>query len=285
MFLSLCFAATAAERSVYVYSIDQLTDEQWAGDLTRWRSEGIQRLMVSMESGPRLLLADQTQSRRVAERLALANLQGFRVEAMILQDPSWALLPQEARERLRVVIGFAQQYPGLLDAVQIDVEVYTPSAKLLFGEGEAWSRFAILVGVLREEMNGRNQGLRLTAAVPWWLPYGPSPDELRRIREALDGFRLMVYRDEGGTPVAADIETFRGKVKPAVEELSGRRPSIVVGVAKYEHASFARVAGFIRELDQLLVATPGYEGTMIFHDGSRYRSPAVQQAVAQADAE
>jgi hypothetical protein len=264
LMLTLVGQAAAAERSVYFYGIHQVTEARWQEHLSLWRSEGVGRVIVSLESGPRFLLDDRAEAQKLADLFSLACARGIRIEGLILQDPSWALKPNDARLRLRTVSEFARRHPGTIDAVQIDVEVYTEPA--IFGQGEGWSRFASMVAALRAELTMHPGGLRLEAAMPWWYGYKVSENEFRMISNSLDGVLLMVYGDRGGEPVAAEIETFQRKVLPAVLDLAGRGPAITVGVASYEHASASATARFSRQLDMLLAPASGYAGTAVFGD-------------------
>jgi hypothetical protein len=262
--LTLVGQAVAAERSVYFYGIHDVTEARWLEDLSLWRSEGIDRVIVSLEAGPRFLLEDRPEAKKLADLFSLARARGIRIEGLILQDPSWALQPNDARLRLRTVAEFALLHPGTIDAVQIDVEVYTEPE--IFGQAGGWNRFALMVAALRAELTSHPGVLRLTAAMPWWFGIQVSESEFRTINESLDGVVLMVYGDRGGKPVAAEIDTFQRKVLPALLELAGRGPAITVGVASYEHASATATARFSRQLDILLAPTSGYAGTAVFGD-------------------
>jgi hypothetical protein len=262
--LTLVGQAAAAERSVYFYGIHQVSEAHWMEHLSLWRSEGIGRVIVSLESGPRFLLDDRAEAQRLADLFSLACARGIRIEGLILQDPSWALRPNDARLRLRTVAEFARRHPGTIDAVQIDVEVYTEPT--IFGQGGGWSRFALMVAALRAELTRHPGVLQLKAAMPWWFSYKVSENEARTINDSLDGVVLMVYGDRGGEPVAAEIDTFQRKVLPAVLDLAGRGPAITVGVASYEHASASATARFSRQLDMLLAPASGYAGTAVFGD-------------------
>ena len=260
--------ASAVERSVYLYAVEKQSAADWQAQLRKWQSEGIQRAIVSLEAGPKFLLADSSESYRLAELFNAAILNGNRIEGLILQDVSWALDPIGARERLGAVLDFAQLHPGLIDAVQIDVEVYTNSN--IVEEGQAWRAYAALVSTLRSEIEQRRSTMRLTAALPWWLSHAVSRDEFKTITSSLDGVLLMVYGDRGGTPVAADVATFTRKVKPEIDILLGSGPRVRVGVAKYEHESPAALLQFAHELDELLLAIPDFEGVTIFHETTRF---------------
>jgi hypothetical protein len=264
LMLMLAGQAAAAERSVYFYGVHEVTEARWLDHLALWRSEDIGRVIVSLEAGPMFLLEDRSEAQKLAHLFSLACAHGIRIEGLILQDPSWALQPNDARLRLRTVTEFARRYPGVMDAVQIDVEVYTEPE--IFAQGEAWSRFAFMVAALRDELTSRPGVLKLAAAMPWWFGYQVSEDEFRTINAALDGFVLMVYGDKGGEPVAAEIEVFQRKVLPAVRRLADRKSAIKIGVASYEHASASATAQFSEQLDELLASAPGYAGTALFGD-------------------
>ena len=150
LMLTLVGQAAAAERSVYFYGVHEVTEARWLEHLSLWRSEGIGRVIVSLEAGPKFLLEDGREAQHLANLFSLACARGIRIEGLILQDPSWALRPNDARLRLRAVSEFALRHPGTIDAVQIDVEVYAEPE--IFGQGEGWSRFALMVAALRAEL-------------------------------------------------------------------------------------------------------------------------------------
>jgi hypothetical protein len=262
LMLLLAGFVTANERSVYFYGIEKLSDAQWTNELDHWRSQGIGKATVSLEAGPRFLLADRAMEKRFARLFAQAAGSGVRIEGMILQDPSWILRSSEARERTRVVLEFALRYPGTIDSVQIDVEPYTVPG--LAEQTQAWKQFATLVSTLRQELDRHPGVLQLTAAVPWWLAYVMANPELRLVGDSIDEFVMMAYGDPGGEPVAADIVAFKRKVIPAIEKLNIHARSIRVGVATYEHVSASSLTQFIVRVGELLARMPSYRGTATF---------------------
>jgi hypothetical protein len=227
--------ANSAERSIYLYDIQKVSDNEWLRLLTQWRQSGIGCAIVSLETGLEFLLDDQRQSARLTQLFGVARRFGIRIEGLVLQDPSWVLDPTRARRRLRTIIQFDLQHKSLIDSVQIDVEVYIPSAGFTADEG--WARYAILVSALREELRRERSALHLTAALPWWLPVAVADYDLKMIYQSLDGILLMVYGDPGGTPVASDLATFENKVQPIIEKLPESGPMFRVGIAIYEHSS------------------------------------------------
>jgi len=264
--------AAAAERAAYFYEVQNVSQADWQRQIAKWHSEGITQAIVSLEAGSTLLLEEPRHSQRLAELFTLAAAIGIRIEGLILQHPSWALRPQAARERLRIVVEFMRRYPGLMDGVQIDVEVYT--APELFAPQTAWQKFTALVSALREELTDAPGNIRLTAALPWWAAYALSADELRTITAALDGIVFMAYGEVGGEPVAADVATFRRKVHPALELLSGRGTTLRVGVAKYEHPSPLALARHAQKLEELLEGMPGFAGIAYFHESAEFLATA-----------
>jgi hypothetical protein len=271
--LAAAAIAQGAERSVYFYDVDNTSEAAWLNQIHKWRSEGIQRAIVSVESGRKFLLQDAVEAPRLARLFAEAASVGIRTEALILQDPSWALDANGARERLRSVIGFERRYKGSLDAVQIDVEVYT--APKLFGPNEAWGRYGVLLAALRDELKQEGSRLRLNAAGPWWLSV-ISPSELGTITEYLDGMLFMVYNDPGETPIAADLETFQRKVVPILQPLEGSGPTFRIGIAKYEFTSQGGLEAFAGQLDLLLAEAPGFAGVSYFHQAATFLSPVTR---------
>lgn len=268
--MTLAGSAAARERSVYLYGIDKISRADWDSQIAKWQAEGMQRAIVSLETGPRLLLENQAESDRLKEYFSAAVAKGMRIEGLILQDPSWALKPTAACKRLDLVLKFADMYPGLIDQVQIDVEVYT--APDIFRGNDPWTRFRDLATALRSEIDRSHTAVQLDAASPWWLAHKLTENELAIVAKAFHTLSLMVYDEPGGTAVAADLKTFSAKIKPAIEKLVATGSSFRVGVAKYEHPSAEALARFATTLDQLLAGTPGFEGIVYFHEASAYRS-------------
>jgi len=256
-----------AERSVYFYDAQNISEAAWLDQIRKWESEGIRRAIVSVESGQICLLQDATAAPRLARFFAEAASAGIHTEALILQDPSWALDPVGAQARLRSVIDFERRYKGSLDTVQIDVEVYT--APKLFSPNEAWGRYGALLAALRDELNQDGSRLRLNAALPWWLST-ISPSELGTITQYLDGISLMVYDGPGENPVAVDLETFQQKVLPAIKPLENSGPVLRIGIAKYEFASQQALQDFAGQLDLLLAAAPSFAGVSYFHETATF---------------
>ncbi|HYM06103.1 MAG TPA: hypothetical protein VEU11_06045 [Terriglobales bacterium] len=274
---SICVVLAAAaivqgaERSVYFYDAKNISEAAWHNQIRKWRSEGIRRAIVSVESGPAFLLEDAVEAPRLARFFAEAASDGIHIEALILQDPSWVLDPAGARVRLRSVIDFERRYKGSLDAVQIDVEVYT--APKLFSPNEAWGRYGALLAALRDELKQDGSRLRLNAALPWWLNT-ISPSELGTIIQYLDGMLLMVYTGPGETPVAVDLETFQKKVLPAIKPLENSGPILRIGIAKYEFTSQQALEAFAGQVDLLLAEVPGFAGVSYFHETANFVSAA-----------
>ncbi len=271
--LAMSWPAGAAEHSVYFYGLKDVTADEWSANVVRWSREGLSRITVSLEAGREFLLNDPAQTARLSGFFRLAAAHGLRIEGMVLQDPSWALTPMDARRRLRKVLTFAAGCGCSLDSVQIDVEVYT--APKLFG-GREWERFTDLVSALRLELNRGQSTVRFNAALPWWIYHGASEVQLRRIAAAIDAAALMSYGDENGVPVAADEATFRRKVYPSITALAVHGIPFRVGVAKYEHRSGASMAQFVSFLDRLFPRDSGYQGISCFHDGSNFLAAAAR---------
>jgi hypothetical protein len=265
-------SAAARERSVYLYGIEKISRSDWDRQIAKWQAEGVQRAIVSLEAGSRSLLENQAVSDRLTDYFTGAVLKGIRIEGLILQDPSWALKPSAACKRLDLVIEFARLHPGLIDQVQIDVEVYTAPA--MFANYDPWARFGDLATALRSDIDRSHSAVQLDAASPWWLAHKLTENQLRIVTKAFHTLSLMVYGEPGGTAVAADLKTFSTKVIPALEKLVATGTSFRVGVAKYEHPSAQALTEFATTLDQFLAGTPGFEGITYFHEASVYKSAA-----------
>lgn len=268
--MTVAGSAAARERSVYLYGIETISRSDWSRQIGKWQAEGIQRAIVSLEAGPRFLLENQPGSDRLREYFTAAVANGIRIEGLILQDPSWALKPAAACKRLDLVLKFAHLHPGLIDQVQIDVEVYT--APDIFAGHDPWSRFRDLATALRSEIDRSHSAVQLDAASPWWLAHKLTENELAIVAKAFHTLSLMVYDEPGGTAVAADLKTFSAKIRPAIEKLVATGSNFRVGIAKYEHPSAEAMSRFATTLDEFLASTPGFEGIVYFHEASVYRN-------------
>ena len=223
----------ASEKAIYFYGVERLSDYEWQEKINQWKAQGIQRAIVSLESGPKFLLGSAWMENRLAHMFSMAVLSGIHIEGMILQDPLWVLRVSEARARVKEVLGFALRHPNTIDSLQIDVEPYTVPD--LLDITQVWKLYANLVSGLHEELEAQPGVLDLTAAVPWWLSQTLPDEDLAKIGKSIDKLMLMAYGDPGGIPVVPDMETFKRKLYPAIMKLTLHAKGIQVGVATYEH--------------------------------------------------
>ncbi|MBI3664603.1 MAG: hypothetical protein HY234_16320 [Acidobacteria bacterium] len=258
----------AQECSVYFYGAEKTTPAEWRALLAKWRAAGITRAIVSLESGPALLLADPAQAQVLASRFAESHAAGVQVEGLMLQDPSWTSRLPEARQRVRAVADFLRQHPGLVDRLQIDVEPYAARERVV--PRKAWRALASLLTDMREELLRAQPGTRLSAALPWWVARAMTPHEFSAVSGELDDIVLMAYGDPGGQPVAADSQTFKRKVLPALELLGHLHATVRIGVAKYEHASSEAMARHAAQLDKLLKRLATFSGIVYFHESAPF---------------
>ena len=169
---------------------------------------GARRLYVSVESGRRLVLDDPAAAARIGQLLDVAHGRGLDVEAMLLQDPEWAADADGAVRRIERALAFhagrrAAGRPAFA-GLHFDIEPHTEEA---WQCADAGGRAEIVRGLQRvfaavaRRVAAEGGGLRLSAALPWWL--GPLSEHVREAAPAgwladLDEVVLMVYGDPGG---------------------------------------------------------------------------------------
>jgi hypothetical protein len=276
--------------AVWVYGAHRWTDPGATAALGRLPA-GARRLYLSVEDGPRLVLDDPGDARRLGAILdAAGEGASFTVEAMLLQDPGWASDPDGAAARVARVLDFhaARRAAGrpAFAGLHFDVEPYTDDAWVC---GDAAGRRALVRGlqavygaIARRAAPWRAGAspLRLTAALPWWL--GPLSAEVPEAAPGrwladLDEVVLMVYGDAGGAVVGDSAAAVLGRVdddrlwREAAAWPPGR--GLRIGLATYEYRDAAALAAGMREMAAVLAPRSGFRGFAIFGHGQPFDAP------------
>ncbi|MBI4842545.1 MAG: carboxypeptidase regulatory-like domain-containing protein [candidate division NC10 bacterium] len=271
----------------------------WVYDFPRWSGNqyevpmaalppATRQVYASLEDGPRFLLDDEFRAGDIQRLVgALRERFGIAAHAMILQDTRWLDDPGGARERLARVLALNRYAPDRAFAgVHVDVEPHTledwecggiPERRGLVQKLQAL--LASLASAIPPSAKDGGGGLRLSAALPWWI--GSLSAEIpeaspRRFFESLDEIVLMAYGDPGGPLVG-------GSGRALLERLEDGRlwrdvpagKGIRIGLATYEYASAGDLLATIRELDKALGRHAAYRGTAIFHAAGSYGAPLV----------
>jgi hypothetical protein len=277
-------ASARPDVAVWVYGA-----HQWApGDVETKLSHlpgGARHLFLSVEEGPRLILDDPVNARRIADLLDRAGDKlGLTVDAMLLQDPAWASDPDGAVDRVGHVLAFQRARvsagrPGF-SGLHFDIEPFAEDAWPCADVGERrrivrnlQAVFARIALVVRQ---GRPP-LRLTAALPWWL--GVFATDVPEIAPdhwlgALDEAVLMVYGEPGGPLVgesAAAILTRLGSDRLWMGLPQGR--GLRIGLATYEYRDEAAIVASMRQLESNLAGRQGFDGFAVFADGQPFDVP------------
>jgi len=274
--------------AVWVYGAHRWSEAQLAIELSRLPG-GARRLYLSVEDGPRLLFDDPREAERVGRILDLAHERlDLAVEAMLLQDPSWAFDPEASAARAGRVAAFhaarrAGGRPGFA-GLHFDIEPHTEEAWVCGSAEErrgivralqmTFARIAQRVGRLED-----GSELRLTAALPWWLgplsaevPEAAPPVWLATLHEVV----LMVYGDPGGPLAGGSAEAVLARMDDG--RLWTRLPpgrGVRVGLAIYEHRDPPALDRAVREVSAALADRPGFRGVAVFAHGQPFNAPLV----------
>jgi hypothetical protein len=261
--------------AIWVYGAQSWSAGESAAQLARLPG-GARRLYMSVEQGPGLVVDDPSGSARLADVLAVAGRAGLRVEAMLLQDPSWIDRPDDAAARVARTIAFdrAQRAAGGtgLAGLHFDIEPHAQEAWVcgdLAARRDMIHRLqTVFARIARVRDEAGAPRLPLSAALPWWL--GPLSSEIPAAAPSmflahLDELVLMVYGDPGGPLAGESAGAVMAKV--ADTRLWARLPperSVRIGLATYEYQDEASLDAAIRDLTAHLAPRPGFGGTAIF---------------------
>lgn len=281
-------ARSAPDVAVWVYGAHRWSRAELDRELSRLPG-GTRRLYLSVEDGPRLLVDDPRDAARLAELLDVAHGRfDLAVEAMLLQDPSWAFNPEGAAERSARVVTFhaarrALGRPGFAN-LHFDIEPWSPTEESWVC-GDAHGRRAIVRALqatfahVAQRVRGSAYGseLRLTAALPWWL--GPLSEEAPEAvpsawLASLDEVVLMVYGDPGGPLVGGSSGAVLAKMDDG--RLWTRLPrgrGVRVGLATYEYRDPESLDAMVREVKAALGDRSGFRGIAVFAHGQPFDAP------------
>ncbi len=247
------------------------------------------RLYLSVEDGRRLITDDPGDAGRLADLLDLAEGRlGLTVDAMLLQDPSWASDPEGATARVLRVVAFqrAMQAGGRhgFRGLHFDIEPFSTDEWDCAGTSDRRTMMHGLQTVfagIRHAVETSGTDLLLSAALPWWVishrTDGTEASEagLRAWLDTLDEIVVMVYGDPGGPLVgssAAGVLTRVGGARwGAVPAGRGFR----IGIATYEYRDEAALASSMRQVAEGLDRWPGFRGLAVFAYGQPYNAPLV----------
>lgn len=280
--------------AVWVYGAHRWSDVQLAAELSRLPGEA-QRLYLSVEDGPRLLVDDPRDAARLAQILdATHDRFGLVVEAMLLQDPSWAFDPEGSATRAERVVAFhaarrALGRPGFA-GLHFDIEPHTEEAWACGSAEERRGIVRALQGTFariaqRVRRLERGAELHLTAALPWWL--GLLAEEVPEAvpsawLDALDEVVLMVYGDPGGPLAGGSPDAVLARVDDG--RLWAHLPpgrGVRVGLATYEYRDAPTLARAVREVSAGLADRPGFRGVAVFAHGQPFDAPLVTALAGQ----
>lgn len=275
------------EVAVWLYGAHRWPGAAVLAELGR-RPADARRLYLSIEDRARLLLDDPDAARRLGDVLDVAHARlGLAVDAMLLQDPGWASDPEGAIRRAGRVLAFhaarrAAGRPGFT-GLHFDVEPHTEEAWLC---AEAPARREtvrglqrVFAGVARLAREAAGPGLRLSAALPWWL--GPLSAEVREAAPAvwladLDEVVLMVYGEPGGPLVGESPAAVLRRIDDArlwAELPPGR--GLRIGLATYEYRDAAALQAALGEVAAALAGRRGFRGLAVFAHGEPFDAPLV----------
>jgi hypothetical protein len=134
-------------------------------------------------------------------------------------------------------------------------------------------------GAVARRIAAEGSGLRLSAALPWWL--GPLSEQIREAAPAgwladLDEVVLMVYGDPGGPLVGETPAAVLRRVDDTrlwADLPAGR--GLRIGLASYEYRDPAALEAALRTVDAALAPRPGFRGLAVFAHGQPYDAPLV----------
>ena len=279
--------ATGPDTAIWVYGAERWTAAEQDAHLARFATQA-RRLYLSVEAGPRLLVDDPEDARRLGELLDQATTRfGLAVEAMLLQDPSWVQNPAGATERVTRVVAFdaARQSSGRpgFAGLHFDIEPQSEEAWACASAGARAETLRQLQEVFRRARVATQAGaaapLPLSAALPWTL--GPLSAEVPNAAPAawladLDEVVLMVYGDPGG-PLVGESGTavLRRIDDPRLWQGLPPGRGLRIGLATFEHKDDAALRATIAEIRAALDARPGFRGVAIFANDQVYDAPLV----------
>jgi hypothetical protein len=258
-------------RAAWAYDLADRDAASLAAALDTLRAQGVTRIFLSIEDGPRFRLDTPAGRAGLSRAILAARARGLEVHAMLLQHPRWLDDFEGARRRVAAAAAFAE---APFDGIHLDVEPYTEDAWECGGpDGRTrrLERLAALAADARVVAAGPRP-LPVSIALPWWALDTPAGDTLAG---AADEVVLMGYGEPGGPLVGGDPAALACRL-----DLPGRLarlPSasrLSVGLASYEHADAAALQAAAGGLDALAGGHPRYGGTALFLEGRVPGRPA-----------
>ena len=223
-------------------------------------------------------LVDGPDGGRLGELLDRATGRfGLEVEAMLLQDPGWALDPAGATERVRRVVQYhagrrARGQAGFA-GLHFDIEPHSEATWACATPAEREATLRSLHEVFRRARVAVREGAAaptplLTAALPWWLGHlsveVPAAAPAEWLRE-LDEVVLMVYGDPGGPLVGESVPAVVRRIDdPRLWRDVPAGRGIRIGLATFEHKDLGALRQTIAGVEGAFGARPGFRGVAIF---------------------
>lgn len=274
------------ETAMWVYGAERWTPAERDAQLARFATLA-RRLYLSVEDSARLLV-DEPDGTRLGELLDRAAAHGIAVEAMLLQDPSWAGDPVGSAERVRRVVAYhaarrASGRPGFA-GLHFDIEPHSEEVWACATPAERAATLRSLHEVFRRARAVTHAGSPapaplLTAALPWWLGHlsveVPSAAPAEWLVE-LDEVVLMVYGDPGGPLVGESGAAVLRRIDDARlwRDLPPGR-GLRIGLATFEHKDVAALRGTITEVHAGFGARTGFRGVAVFANDQVWDAPLV----------
>lgn len=279
--------ADARGAAIWVYGTQRWTPEERDAQLARFATFA-NRLYLSIEDGPRLLV-DDPDGIRLGEFLDRATGRfGLAVEAMLLQDPGWAGDPAGAAERVRRVVAYqasrrARGQSGFA-GLHFDIEPHSEEVWACATPAERAATLRSLHEVFRRARAAVQEGApaprpQLTAALPWWLGHlsveVPNAAPAEWLVE-LDEVVLMVYGDPGGPLVGESVPAIARRIDDARlwRDLPAGR-GLRIGLATFEHKDLAALRATIAGVESTFGARAGFRGVAIFANDQVWNAPLV----------
>lgn len=279
-------AAATSPTAVWVYGAHRWRPATAEARLAQLPAAA-RHLYLSVEDGRRLVIDDPADAARLSDLLDLAQGRlGLTVDAMLLQDPSWASDPEGAIARVARVVAFQRREQAAgrrgFHGLHFDIEPFSTEE---WGCGGAADRRtivhrlrAVFAGI-RGALQASGADLPLSAALPWWLVTRGAdlPDaDARAWLRTLDEIVVMVYGDPGGPLVGESPSSVLARVGPGATWTglpAGR--GVRIGLATYEYQNEAALAGSMRRVAAELGGWTGFRGLAVFAYGQPFHAPLV----------
>ncbi len=259
-------------RACWLYYFDKkdidLTIEQLV-------SFGINRVFLG---GCNLWVSDRFQAERLKQFISLAQAQGIRVDAMVLEDPNLALREYHelAMDLLGDVLDFCAENPSsAFSGIHIDVEPHA----IFRWDLEDWEynheimvQYLELLDKIRAEIDSRNTGggmgvgqIGFSAAIGWWyneyakagkLPLGATSEFIGRLDEIVP----MVY-DDYSPPLGVGCSA-QDAISRAIDE--AKVMPVIIGIGTMKMPEYSTMDEEIYLIQVAHCIVPNISGVCIF---------------------